>query len=695
MRIPNKQKKLEKPTSHDFKFTNTKIHKDFSKILEYINNDQPSLIYSPIANNGFSRRNSFTKLYNQTIYTPVIPNKIKDIRTFKKLGKQLGEGSFGVVYKVKMKNGSFVAGKFIVDDENHVHSVREIDIMSRLSHPYLMESIGMMRADKQSCSNLLKLKINSKDVFVILMPLGSIDVFSYINKRKKRIDLHNRLKIAYKIALGINFLHKNNILHLDIKPDNILMVNDEPKISDFGLSTFCEVGKTVLLRQKLVTVTYRPPEIWYPKIDDNGKYYEYSSASDVWSFGILFLYLVVKRKCFFKFPWSKVPTTMRESYLDKNIIKDIKKYLVPPLIRKKVIMDLLVRAKIPKNIINSVANLIFKLLDPNPSKRLSLDIFLDDPLFEKILQEIGDDNQGFPSGTQIVPRISLVKRDLVIYYRAFDYMLKLSIKLSVSIECFFLSCDIFHRLLKNYEDTEIKEIERGDVPRNIPKNHKKLFSRYTTFISACIMLASRITDEDIDPEVLIKLTTGSDRINLDILVKTTWSSMKILNGIIYKKNAFHASKSIDDLLILFKYLRNHRIYPLIDISNPYNSVKINSVNNVLTKENMSLSAFYRKTKYCGIMLKCKKDRIKDPIQHIFDMDLDMEHRKYSKNYDLSGTDSKIPGSSGADSKIPDSSGADSKIPGSDDESSDDSYDSDDSDDDYDESSDESSNENSD
>ena len=350
MRISKQKKKLNPPTTHDFRkpFTNTKIHKDFGKILDYISNYQPSLMYSPITNNEFSGRN----LYNKTIYTPVIPNKIKDIRTFKKLGKQLGEGSFGVVYKVKMKNGSFVAGKFIVDDDNHVHSVREIDIMSRLSHPYLMGSVGMMRADKESCANLLKLNIKSKDVFVILMPLGSIDVFRYINKRKHPVNFHNRLKIAYKIALGINFLHKNNILHLDIKPDNILMINDEPKISDFGLSTFCEVGKKVLLRDKLVTVTYRPPEIWNPMIDSNRKYYEYSSASDVWSFGILFLYLVIKKKCFFKFPWSKVPTSMRESYLDNNVIKDINKYLVSPEIIKRNIRRILVGAEIHKNIIN-------------------------------------------------------------------------------------------------------------------------------------------------------------------------------------------------------------------------------------------------------------------------------------------------------------------------------------------------------
>ncbi len=641
-------------SSHSRISNNTKIHKDFCKILDYISSDQPSLMYSPIANNKFSRR----YLYNKTIYTPVIPNKIKDMRTFKKLGKQLGEGSFGVVYKVKMKNGSFVAGKFIVDDDNFVHSVREIDIMSRLSHPYLMESIGMMRADKQSCAKLLNLKINSKDVFVILMPLGSIDVFSYINKRKHPIDFHNRLKIAYKIALGINFLHKNNILHLDIKPDNILMINGEPKISDFGLSTFCEVGKSVLLRDKLVTVTYRPPEVWSPMINKNQKYYEYSSASDVWSFGILFLYLVVKRKCFFKFPWSKVPTNMRESYLDNNVIIDIKKYLVPPKMRKKVIWKLLSKVKIHQNIKNSIGNLILKLLDPNPSERLSLDIFLDDPLFEIIRKEIGEENQGFPSGTQIVPKINLVERDLVIYYRAFDYMLKLSIKLDISIECFFLSCDIFHRLLKNYEDTEMKEIKKGDVPRNIPKNHKKIFSRYTTFVSSCIMLASRITDEDIDPETLIDLTIGSDKIDLDILVKTTWSSMKILNGIIYKKNAFHESKSIEDLLILFKYIRNHRIYPLIDISNPYNS--INSVNDVLTKENMSLLAFYKKTKYYEIMLKCRKEKIKDPIQYIFDTDLDIEHRKYSKNSDSGdSSDSNSDSCSDSDSNSDSNSDSDS------------------------------------
>ena len=46
-----------------------------------------------------------------------------------------------------------------------------------------------------------------------------------------------RYKIIKGICKGLNFLHKCNIVHLDLKPQNILMdANMMPKIADFGLS---------------------------------------------------------------------------------------------------------------------------------------------------------------------------------------------------------------------------------------------------------------------------------------------------------------------------------------------------------------------------------------------------------------------------------------------------------------------------
>ena len=65
------------------------------------------------------------------------------------------------------------------------------------------------------------------------------ELFDYIYKLKKGFTEELSAKIFCKILNAIKILHKNNIVHCDIKPENILLGNDfEPKLIDFGFSKF-------------------------------------------------------------------------------------------------------------------------------------------------------------------------------------------------------------------------------------------------------------------------------------------------------------------------------------------------------------------------------------------------------------------------------------------------------------------------
>lgn len=86
-----------------------------------------------------------------------------------------------------------------------------------------------------------------------------------------------------KIILGVKSLHKQGVIHRDIKLDNILLdKNMNPKLIDFGISSFYD--PQVLIYDTGGTPAYLAPEV----IKAEGKI---TPKSDVWSLGVL-LYLL-------------------------------------------------------------------------------------------------------------------------------------------------------------------------------------------------------------------------------------------------------------------------------------------------------------------------------------------------------------------------------------------------------------------
>ncbi|KPP66135.1 serine/threonine-protein kinase 17A-like, partial [Scleropages formosus] len=88
-------------------------------------------------------------------------------------------------------------------------------------------------------------------------------------------------RLMRQILEGVSFLHKNSVVHLDLKPQNILLTSNSPlgdiKIVDFGLSRMMSSKQE--LREIMGTPEYVAPEVL--------NYEPISTATDMWSIGVL------------------------------------------------------------------------------------------------------------------------------------------------------------------------------------------------------------------------------------------------------------------------------------------------------------------------------------------------------------------------------------------------------------------------
>ena len=136
--------------------------------------------------------------------------------------------------------------------------------------------------------NIIKLYQVFESDHSIYLILDLIDGGNLFNRLAKRFDFEEKhISIALKkIISAVLYLHENDIMHRDLKPQNILIksqLNDfDIKIVDFGLSCYIKEENPIYLR--CGTPGYVAPEILNSKDD----WKTYSEKCDVFSIGVLF-----------------------------------------------------------------------------------------------------------------------------------------------------------------------------------------------------------------------------------------------------------------------------------------------------------------------------------------------------------------------------------------------------------------------
>ncbi|KAL5751303.1 hypothetical protein ACOSP7_025906 [Xanthoceras sorbifolium] len=191
--------------------------------------------------------------------------------------RELGDGGFGTVYYGKLRDGRTVAVKRLY--ENNYRRVEqfmnEVEILTRLHHRNLVILYG--------CTSR-----HSRELLLVYEYISNGTVADHLHGDRSKpgaFPWATRLNIAVETASALMYLHASDIIHRDVKTNNILLDNNFcVKVADFGLSRLFPNHVTHVSTAPQGTPGYVDPEYH--------QCYQLTDKSDVFSFGVVLVELI-------------------------------------------------------------------------------------------------------------------------------------------------------------------------------------------------------------------------------------------------------------------------------------------------------------------------------------------------------------------------------------------------------------------
>ena len=182
----------------------------------------------------------------------------------------VGEGAYGIVYKCKNKEtGKYVAIKRFkeVDDDLVKKTMkRELKMLQKLHHPNVVD---FQEAYKRKGNLYLVFEFVDKNLLELLQ------------EHPQGLDPNLIRHLIYQLCKAIKYMHDQNIIHRDVKPENLLITeNMELKLCDFGFARLISGTCTEKLTDYVATRWYRAPELLLTQG-------EYGKEVDYWAIGCI------------------------------------------------------------------------------------------------------------------------------------------------------------------------------------------------------------------------------------------------------------------------------------------------------------------------------------------------------------------------------------------------------------------------
>ncbi|MCF8009346.1 MAG: Stk1 family PASTA domain-containing Ser/Thr kinase [Halanaerobiales bacterium] len=247
-----------------------------------------------------------------------------------KIKEKRGSGGMALVYKAQdILLDRVVAIKMLrpefVSDEDFVNKFRhEAKAVARITHPNVVSIYDIVESEDS--------------LYLVMEYIEGNDLKSIIRKRGK-LTVAEALDIANQVTAGVEIAHKNNIIHCDIKPHNILITSkNQVKVTDFGIARAITSSTMTITDTVIGSAHYFSPE--------QAQGQEISTYSDIYSIGIV-LYEMLTGQVPFKGD-SPISVALKHIQSEPRNLKDI-------------------NPKIP----DRVNNLVMKALSKEPKDRFS------------------------------------------------------------------------------------------------------------------------------------------------------------------------------------------------------------------------------------------------------------------------------------------------------------------------------------
>jgi len=261
---------------------------------------------------------------------------------------KIGKGTCSEVFKGYNKDSKIVAAIKIIDKDKLYqrnyqyikHLKLEIKILTNLNHENIVKLYEAIH--------------NEKKIYLIFEYCGGGDLSIVIKKYKKISEQQIKNWIS-QLASGLKFLRSKNLVHRDLKPQNLLLSTDDPltaiiKIADFGMT----INENKMNKELLCgTPLYLAPEI----LNEN----KYDIKSDLWSVGCILYELLTGR----------------------SIVKVSDYQQLLTQINQPIIM--------PTTTTKESLNLLQRLLEPNIKRRITWEEFFSHPFVACDLYEFEKD----------------------------------------------------------------------------------------------------------------------------------------------------------------------------------------------------------------------------------------------------------------------------------------------------------------
>jgi len=259
------------------------------------------------------------------------------------VGKQIGAGSFSLVWYARHRvNGTEVA-------------IKEIDTerLSEKLQESLMSEIAILKhSDHPNIILLHDIIKETGRLYLILEYCRGGDLSMYIRRRQGRVSEATTKHFMQQLAVGLQILRKNNLIHRDLKPQNLLLSSNDDdavlKIADFGFAR--SLQPEGLAETLCGSPLYMAPEIMQLQ--------KYDAKADLWSVGAILFQLATGKTPF---------TGNNQMQLLQNIMKSTHLHFPPH--RKDLSSDCI--------------DLCQKLLRPNPVERLTFEEFFSHPFLSQ------------------------------------------------------------------------------------------------------------------------------------------------------------------------------------------------------------------------------------------------------------------------------------------------------------------------